>query len=197
MSAEMARLARRALTHFENQTTDQADATMDMPVDAYAGEERYRAEVDRIFKHLPLALALSLELPEPGSYRALTVLEVPVLLVRGEDRKVRAFLNVCRHRGAKLCPDGADQTRVFACPYHAWTYDHEGALVGRYAAETFGEVDDAALGLTELACAERSGLIWAMLTPREDFDIDDWLGDFAAELDTLQLDDLPVVERSA
>lgn len=195
MSAEMMSLARRALTHFENQTTDQADATMDMPVDAYVGESRYRAEMERVFKHLPLALALSLELPEPGCYRALTVLDVPVLLVRGEDRKVRAFLNVCRHRGAKLCPDGADKTRVFACPYHAWTYDHEGALVGRYAAETFGEVDDAALGLTELACAERSGLIWAMLTPREDFDIDDWLGGFATELDTLQLDDWHLFEQ--
>ena len=195
MNSEMAQLARRALTHFENQTTDQADTTMDMPVDAYVGEERYRAEVERVFKHLPLALALSLELPEPGCYRALTVLDVPVLLVRGEDRKVRAFLNVCRHRGAKLCADGADQTRVISCPYHAWTYDYEGALVGRYAAETFGEVDHATLGLTELACAERSGLIWIMLSPGEDFDIDDWLGDFAAELGTLQLDTWHLFEQ--
>ena len=103
MSAEMVSLARRALTHYENQTTDQADSTMVMPVDAYIGEARYRAEVERIFKHLPLALALSLELPEPGCYRALTVLNVPVLLVRGarseliEDEHVREYQELVPH----------------------------------------------------------------------------------------------------
>ena len=107
MSAETISLVRRALTHYRDNTTDQAPGTMQMPVDAYLDPNRYAAEVERIFKHLPLALALSLELPEPGSYRALTMLEVPVLMVRGEDGVVRAFLNVCRHRGAKLCPDGA------------------------------------------------------------------------------------------
>ncbi|MBH80308.1 MAG: (2Fe-2S)-binding protein [Gammaproteobacteria bacterium] len=187
MSAETISLVRRALTHYRDNTTDQAPGTMQMPVDAYLDPNRYAAEVERIFKHLPLALALSLELPEPGSYRALTMLEVPVLMVRGEDGVVRAFLNVCRHRGAKLCPDGADKTRLFSCPYHAWSYNHRGELVARYAQESFGEVDAATHGLTELACAERSGLIWVSLTPGEQFDVDQWLGDFAAELDTLDL----------
>ena len=195
MSAEMVTLARRALTHFQQQTTDQAPAIMQMPVDAYLNPTRYAAEVERIFKHLPLGLALSLELPEPGCYRALTILGVPVLLVRGADGNVRAFLNVCRHRGAKLCEDGSGEARVFACPYHAWTFNHHGELIGRYAAETFGEVDHASLGLTELACAERSGLVWVMLSPGEEFDVDAWLGDFAAELDTLDLNNWHLFEQ--
>jgi phenylpropionate dioxygenase-like ring-hydroxylating dioxygenase large terminal subunit len=194
-SDEMRTLAQRALNHFQHRTTDQADEIMVMPVDAYLSASRYRAEVERIFKHLPLALALSLELPEPGSYRAMTVLDLPVLLVRGEDGVARAFLNACRHRGAKLCDDGSGSARVFACPYHAWAYDDHGRLVGRYAGDTFGAVDESALGLTELACAERAGLVWVMLTPGEGFEIDAWLGDFAAELESLELDNWHLHEQ--
>jgi len=191
----MMQLARRALQHRQASTTDQADAPMDMPVDAYVNPQRYTAERERIFKHLPLAMALSLELPAAGDYKALTVLDTPLLLVRGEDNTARAFLNVCRHRGAVVCPPGTGNARVFSCPYHAWVYDRAGKLRGRYGDDTFGEVDDAALGLLELPCAERCGVIWVMLSQGEEFDIDLWLGDFAAELDTLELDGWHLFEQ--
>ncbi len=188
-------LARRALAHFEAGTTDQADAPLEMPVAAYLNAERYAEERERIFKHLPLALALSLELRAPGDYKAVTVLETPVLLVRGEDDKVRAFLNVCRHRGARLCADGRSHARVITCPYHAWVYDLDGRLAGQYGENTFGEIDKSAHGLIELACAERCGLVWVMLTAGERFDVDAWLGDFAAELDSLELSDWHLYEQ--
>ncbi len=184
---EMVSLARRALTHYKNSTTDLASSVMPMSVEAYIDKSRYASERERIFKHLPLALALSAELPEIGSYRAATIMEIPVLLVRGEDGEVRAFLNVCRHRGAKVCAEGTGQSRVFSCPYHAWVYDHEGYLVGQYGADTFGVVEKESLGLTQLPCAEKSGLIWVILSPGEEFDIDSWLGAFSDELDTLDL----------
>ena len=184
----MMALAQRALAHYQNKTTDQAPSVMQMPVDAYTNTERYRAERRRIFQCLPQAAALSLELPSPGDYKAFTIMETPVLLVRAEDGIVRAFLNVCRHRGARVCAAGSGRARVFTCPYHAWAYDRKGALVGRYGAETFGEVETSALGLKPLACEERCGLIWVLLTPDQTFDIDAWLGDFAGELATLELD---------
>ncbi len=185
---EMRGLTKRALEHFRNGTTDQAESTMSIPLEAYLDPVRYRREVDRIFKHLPLALALSIEIPGAGNYRAMQVLEVPVLMVRGTDGKARAFLNVCRHRGARLCAVGAGSVRAFTCPYHAWNYNDRGALISRYAAETFGEVDHAQLGLAELTCVERAGLVWVCLTPGETFQIDEWLGEFAAQLETLKLD---------
>jgi phenylpropionate dioxygenase-like ring-hydroxylating dioxygenase large terminal subunit len=185
---EMMDLTRRALAHFRAGTTDQAPSTMTIPIEAYIDSERYAREVERIFKHLPLALALSVEIQQAGDYRAMQVLDVPVLIVRGKDGKARAFLNVCRHRGARLCQLGTGHARVFTCPYHAWAYNDQGALVTRYAAETFGDVDQAALGLTELACAERAGLVYVSLTAGETFSIDEWLGEFAAELETLKLD---------
>ena len=193
--AEMLSLTRRALAHFRAGTTDQAEDVMRMPVAAYLDPERYAREIDRVFRHLPLALALSIELPSPGDYRAMQVLDVPVLLVRGRDGRARAFLNACRHRGAKVCAQASGNTRAFTCPYHAWVYDTQGALVSRYAAETFGEVDHAALGLTELACAERAGLVYVQLTPGEDMDIDTWLGGFETELATLELGSWSIFEQ--
>ena len=186
---EMMGLATRALDHFQNHTTDMAPEPMQMPVEAYTNQERYAAERERIFKNLPLGLALSLELPEAGDYKAMTVMETPIILCRNDQGSVKCFLNACRHRGARLCEDGRSSSRVFACPYHAWTYDRDGSLVGRYAAETFGELDYSQYGLTELPCEERCGLIWVSLTPHVHFDLDEWLGDFAAELDALALTD--------
>ena len=120
---------------------------------------------------------------------------MPVLLVRGQDRVARAFINVCRHRGAPLCKDGHGTARRFSCPYHAWTYDDRGRLVGMFGAETFGDIDRATHGLTELPCAERAGFVWASLTPGQPFDIDAWLGEFATKLASMELDSWHIFER--
>ncbi len=188
-------LARRALAHFQARTTDQADDIMRQPVAAYCDPARYAAETQRIFKRLPLALALSLELPEVGSWRATEMLGIPVLMVRGEDGRVRAFLNACRHRGAPVCPEGQGRGKSFTCPYHAWAYDTQGALVAVYGEHTFGEVDRASHGLLELPSAERLGLVWVALEADAAFDIDDWLGDFADELAHLDLENWHLFEQ--
>lgn len=180
-------LTRRAVAHVAARTTDQAASTMSLPVAAYLDPERYAREVDRIFRRVPLALALGSEIAAPRSYIARTVLGVPVLLVRGDDGIARAFINVCRHRGAPLCEAGHGTTSRFTCPYHAWSYDHTGALVGVYGGSTFGDIDQAALSLTSLPIAERAGLLWVSLKPHATFDIDAWLGDFAPQLEALDL----------
>ncbi|MEE4143389.1 MAG: aromatic ring-hydroxylating dioxygenase subunit alpha [Halieaceae bacterium] len=180
-------LAQRAYRHFKNHTTDQAPSTLQLPVDAYLDEARFRREFDRIFTRLPQGIALSIELPGPGSYLAREVCRIPVLLTRDEQGMARAFLNVCRHRGAIICPEGAGKKSRFVCPYHAWVYAADGELTRVNAADSFGDVDRMALGLTELGCAEKSGVIWVTLKPGVTFDIDDWLGDFSGKLDSLDL----------
>ncbi|NDZ17730.1 hypothetical protein C7T35_32040 [Variovorax sp. WS11] len=180
-------LARRAVAHFCAQTTDQAPDTMRLAAETYTDPERYRREVDRIFRQLPVALALGVELPAPKTYRAMTVMNVPVVLVRAEDGVVRAFLNVCRHRGAQLCKAGEGKLQRFVCPYHAWQYDLKGTLKGRYGEATFGKVGPDTHSLTELPCAERHGVIWVCLTPGEPFDIDRWLGDIGPKLEEMKL----------
>ncbi len=181
-------LAKRALAHLRSRSTDQAPDTMQLPVSAYLDPQRHSQEVERVFHHLPLALALGIELPHPGSYRAMTVMDKPIVLVRGEDGVARAFINACRHRGAQVCKAGHGSAQRFVCPYHAWQYDLQGKLTGVYGEKTFGTVGPDTHSLTELWCAERAGLLWVCLTPGEQFDADAWLGDFQAQLKTLNLD---------
>jgi phenylpropionate dioxygenase-like ring-hydroxylating dioxygenase large terminal subunit len=126
---------------------------------------------------------------------ALNVIGVPILLVRNSDGQVRAFINACRHRGARLCEDGKGTKRVFACPYHAWTYDHNGALIGRYGAKTFGDIDSEEFGLSTIACAESAGLVWITLKPKSILDIEAWLGSFKCEIESLRLGEWMVYDQ--
>ena len=182
-------LATRALKHFNEGTTDQAPSQMRIPLTAYTDETRFQAERHAVFFESPIAVALSLEVPTAGDFQTQCVMGVPLLITRDSDKKVHCFINVCRHRGAKVClKEKGHQTR-FSCPYHAWTYSNQGELIGVYGEDSFGQVDRATMGLTELACAERSGVIFVCLTPGVSFDIDDWLGEFTEKLADQQLAD--------
>ncbi len=138
---------------------NQAEGVMSNPIEAYVNPDRYENEITRIYKTLPLALCLSSEIPNPKSHRAMNVIDTPVLITRDKDLKARAFLNVCRHRGSKVCEEERGEKRNFICPYHAWTYDHEGKLIGMYGEKTFGELNKEDFGLIELNCEERAGLM--------------------------------------
>ena len=189
-------LTRRVFGLWQDNTTDLAPDVMRQSVDAYLDQERFEYEVERIFKHLPLALALSSELPAPDTYKAMDVMGVPVLLTRGADGAARAFLNVCRHRGSPLCEAGsAGSAQRLSCPYHAWSYDTAGDLVGMFGAHTFGDVDRDHLSLTPLACAEKAGFVFASLTPGITFDIDAFLGDFTPYVAALDLDQWHIFEQ--
>ena len=182
-------LAKRALQHFNEGSTDRAPSQMRIPLSAYTDESRFTEERQVVFFESPIAIALSLELPNAGDFQTQTVMGLPLLLTRDRDRKAHCFINVCRHRGAKVCSeDNGNQTR-FSCPYHAWTYSNQGKLIGVYGEDSFGEVDRATMGLTELTCEERAGVIFACLTPSLQFDIDAWLGEFAEKLGTQKLAD--------
>src|SRR5918911_3867299 len=140
-------LAKRMLALYDAGTTDQADTTYRIPTSTYVDPERWALEMERIFRRVPLPLALSCELRAPGAYRALDAVGVPVLVVRGDDGVVRAFVNSCRHRGSLVVGDGCGTARRFTCPYHAWSYDRSGCLAGIYSEESFGDVDKSTMGL--------------------------------------------------
>jgi phenylpropionate dioxygenase-like ring-hydroxylating dioxygenase large terminal subunit len=176
--------AERMLEHVEAATTDQASSTMRVPVKKYLDEARWRQEIDRIFMRLPLMLALSIELPTMNDYKAMEVMGKPVVITRAKDGKVRAFLNVCKHRAMLLAPEGHGNCARFVCQYHAWTYNNDGKLIGVAEPKTFGDVDRASLNMTELPCEEIAGMIFVILTPGLSIDAKAWLGgmydDFAA-----------------
>lgn len=177
-------LAARLLTHVENGTTDSAEDVRFIPVQNYVDTVRWQREMDLIFKRLPLLLAFTCEMREPGDYKSVEVVGVPVLLVRGHDGDVRAFIGVCSHRGTVLTEEGKGRCEHFTCPYHGWTYNDRGALIGIAGRRKFGDIDTALRGLRELPSVERAGMIFVSLTPGISIDLDDYLGGMLPELES-------------
>jgi phenylpropionate dioxygenase-like ring-hydroxylating dioxygenase large terminal subunit len=182
--SEYINLAERLLDHFKNGTTDSAEDVKYIPVENYVDPVRWRREMDLIFKRLPLLLAFTCEMREPGDYKSVEVVGVPVLIVRGQDGLARAFIGVCSHRGTVLTEEGKGRCEQFTCPYHGWTYDDRGALVGVAGRRKFGDVETASRGLTELPSVERAGMIFVSLTPAASIDLEDYLGAMLPELES-------------
>lgn len=170
--------ARVTIAHNKAGTTHLTQGVTSIPASNYYDPIRWQREVDLIFKRLPLLLATTAEIREPNSYKAIEVVGVPVLLVRDGSGVLRAFVNMCSHRGAMLVDEGIGSARRFACPYHNWTYDQGGSLVGIFKQEDFGSLDMSCLGLTSLPVAERAGLIWVVLSPTSKVDFDAFLAGY-------------------
>ena len=181
-------LAKRLLAHNLNGTTDQADGIMVKPVADYTDNEIIRSEVNKIFYDHPVPIALSAEFKENNSYKAAKVIDTPLLITRGEDGVVRTFINICKHRGAPVCPEGTGKKSKFNCTYHGWMYNNTGNLVNIFKSDTFGDIDKSKIKLTELFCEERSGFIWACLNPDIKYDLNQWMNGFDAELDDIDLE---------
>jgi len=180
-------LAKRLLVHNINGTTDQADEIMVKPVADYIDNEIISSEVNKIFYDHPVPIALSAELKENNSYKATKAIDTPLLITRGEDGVVRTFINICKHRGAPVCPEGSGKKSKFNCTYHGWMYNNTGNLVNIFKSDTFGDIDKSKIKLTELFCEERSGFIWACLNPDIKYDLNKWMNGFDAELDDIDL----------
>jgi phenylpropionate dioxygenase-like ring-hydroxylating dioxygenase large terminal subunit len=168
-------LARRLLDHIEAGTTDMADEVLELPADVYTSSSHAAAELEALFLHEPLVLCLSGALPHPGSYLTVDLCGTPVLVTRDKAGQVRAMANMCRHRGVRVV-DGCGEAKRFTCPFHAWTYDLEGALVGVPTAEGFEGMNRDDKGLVELPVAEGYGLVVGRLRPGPPIDIDAYLG---------------------
>ncbi|MEO1061742.1 MAG: aromatic ring-hydroxylating dioxygenase subunit alpha [Actinomycetota bacterium] len=187
--------ARRNLEHLRAGTQSQEAGVHRVPVGNYTDPERWQREIDRIFRRLPLVAGFTCELREPGAYRATEIAGVPILVSRGHDGELRAFVNMCSHRGAIVVEEGTGSARRFACPYHAWTYDQEGALVGIPDREDVGLEDPSCYGLTPLPVAERAGIVFVTPTPNAEttLDIDVFLAGYGEMLEHLRLDECTVV----
>ena len=189
LNPEIAAMVRDGVDHARNGSMILTDQVMQLPASNYTDPERFQLEVARIFKRLPLMLAPSCELPKPGDYKTLEVAGVPVLLVRGQDGVVRSFINSCTHRGTNVATAPTGNAGRFTCPYHGWTFSQKGELVAVASAEDFGAVDKSCLGLTQLPCAERAGLVFGSVDPKGTVDIDAFLCGYDALLEHFNFKD--------
>lgn len=102
-----------------------------LPGRYYTSAEIYAEELERIFSRRWVAVGRADEIANPGDYVLRTIAGESVIVVRGRDRALRAFYNVCRHRGTRLCEDPRGRfSETIQCPYHAWTYTIDGQLIG-------------------------------------------------------------------
>ena len=182
-------MVKRVVQHASAGTTDSTPEIYKLPVASYS-QASWNDEMDAIFRRVPLMLGLSCEVRNPGDYKAMKVLNVPVLIARGDDNKVRAFINTCTHRGRAVTQthDEIGHTKTFVCPYHAWRFNTNGNLVAVADPRKFGEVDKSKLGLIELPCEERVGFIFVCLTRGETINLDTYLGGMLDELTALEAD---------
>ncbi|MEZ4439524.1 MAG: SRPBCC family protein [Polyangiaceae bacterium] len=136
-----------------------------VPVKQYLDPARFAAERAALFASQPMVVGHGAEIREPGDFVTRLVLDQPAILVRDEAGRARAFLNVCRHRGATVELRERGHCKRFTCPYHAWTYDTAGRLAAIRHKAGFPSLDRATSGLVELACHELAGLMWVCPDP--------------------------------
>jgi glycine betaine catabolism A len=175
-----------------------------LPSSWYIDEAIFRKEKERIFCREWFCAGREEELTAPGDHRVLDVAGESILLLRNRDGALRAFYNVCRHRGARLCrtddaptPGMAVQGGIIAgrsiiCPYHQWTYDLNGRLI---AAPHLGQLpgfDKSSIKLYPVGVECWGGFIFLHLTPTEALPLLDQLGAIPARIERYPLAELRI-----
>ena len=181
---QLVSMTRSLIAHGAADTMEYAEDIVRIPARSYTDPDLFEREKRNIFRRLPLMVAPSCELPQPGDYKAMDICGVPLLLTRQRDGSVGAFLNMCSHRGNPVVEGGTTGNAArFMCSYHGWTFKSDGDLVGIASAKDFGAIDKATLCLKRFPVYESAGLIWATLDLNSQLSIRDYLCGYDALLE--------------
>lgn len=144
----------------------------------YSDPEIYAEEKAKIFGKLWTLACHESEVAKPFDFRTMDYAGTPLLVVRGGDGRIRTFVNVCSHRGAKLVNEPSGTAKTFVCFYHYWAYDPQGACVNIPRPEAYAEtgLDQSKCGLREIRTEVRLGLVFVNLDDRAG-SVDDYIGD--------------------
>lgn len=168
-------------------------ATRFIPKERYTSAEYWRAEMEHLWPRVWLVAGLSSDLPAPGCYFTFDTGCESLLVVR-QPEGVRAFHNVCQHRGRRLRESGMGRARSFQCPYHGWDWGTDGTLACVSDPETFPDgVPAASSRLKEVACAEWAGFVWVYLSA-DPPPLQEYLGPVAPLIEAYRLEDCALVE---
>ena len=130
----------------------------------YTDPDIFAREQQAIFSDDWLCVARAGDITEPGQFQTVEAGQESVIVVRQRDGGLRAFLNVCRHRGARVCAEESGQVgRYLRCPYHAWSYDLDGRLAAAPNLARMPAIDRAERGLVPVALREWLGYAWVCL----------------------------------
>jgi len=175
-----------------------------LPSSWYYSEDTFQLEKERIFCREWFCAAREEQLPKPGDYMVLDIVGESILIVRNRQGVLRAFYNVCRHRGSRLCrsddshmPGAAVQGGVIAgrsilCPYHQWSYDLDGHLIAAPHLASVAGFDKSAISLYPVGVECWGGFIFLHLTPAEARPFAAQLGGIPARIERYPLSELVI-----
>lgn len=154
-----------------------AASYMEVDTGIYSDPALFEAEKRAIFDKYPFVAGLSRDVEKPGDFLNTDDFGTPILVTRNKDGRIKAFVNSCRHRGAALVYEDRGNTGAgFTCPYHGWSYNLDGKLLGITCNSSFGSPDKSEHGLIEVDAEERHGLIFVASKPGVKIDLDSFLG---------------------
>jgi len=131
----------------------------------YFDPEFFEAEKSAFLRATPQVVCHEKEIPQPGEWRTLEYLGESIIVIRGDDGEVRAFSNVCRHRGSRLVDGSGGCSKVLTCPYHAWSYSRDGRLVGIPHRHEYPGLQPDQMGLVPVALENWRGFLFVTLEP--------------------------------
>ena len=174
---EQIRLLKGLIHHLDNKTNIDAGGIIRTPADTYTSEERFDMEWNTFFQDYPQIVGMSGDLPGPDTFLTTEDFGVPVLAVRDSNGKFKAYANVCAHRGVTVEANKRGEKTRFSCPFHGWTFNNDGELVGYPKKDQFGEIDKACYGLKELPATEKFGFLWVHPSREGTINFEELLGE--------------------
>ncbi|MEX5237938.1 aromatic ring-hydroxylating dioxygenase subunit alpha, partial [Kocuria arenosa] len=158
-----------------------------LPGSTYVDEAVFRAEQERIFEQMWFCAVRAGDLDKPGAFRTVQIGRESIIITRNRKHGIRAFYNICRHRGVKLCMEETGEAgRSFQCPYHAWTYDFDGKLIAAPNLTKMPDIDRQEYGLVTVPVREYLGYVWVCLAENPPSFEDDVMGDIQDRLGDTQ-----------
>ncbi|MEZ7272959.1 aromatic ring-hydroxylating dioxygenase subunit alpha [Sphingobium sp. 10 DY56-G10] len=178
----------------ERRHPDDFPALPDIPAARYTSEAFYELEKKHLWSRTWLFVGLAHEFEEQGSYRTYTLNEAPVVVMRGRDGEIRAFHNVCQHRGSLLMKDEGGVARNMRCLYHCWTYDLDGKLIFVPDEHYFSGLNKEERGLKPIRCEQFGSLLFVNFDEQA-APLVEYLTDIPALWSDIPLDDLRLFDR--
>ena len=173
---------------FENmknrKLSDGSESSNQLPITIYTCPDYFKKEKEILFKEFPLMVGFSSQLPNAGDYITHNLTQTPIIVIRDKDEKLKAYVNTCRHRGARLLDAASGNCKGnLCCPYHGWCYSpKDGNLRGVPHASSFPNLDKNNYGLVSLAVEEKFGMIFVLPQQGKDFDLESYLAEIYQDL---------------
>jgi phenylpropionate dioxygenase-like ring-hydroxylating dioxygenase large terminal subunit len=174
-------------------TTDPLD-DMSLPGWLYYDPEFFEAEKAAFLRASPQIVCHESEIALAGEWRSLEYLGESVIVIRGDDGEIRAFSNVCRHRGSRIVDGSGGCAKVLTCPYHAWSYARDGRLVGVPHRNEYPGLKTEELGLKPVELQNWRGFLFVTLEPGLP-SVAEMMAPYEHEVEPYRFEDLRVLGR--